>query len=92
MDTVSSHTRALLLTLALLDLLYFGRPFDARPKATLSNRPKLQTPRLVNIGSPVAPKVAHICLLAEPAAELNRPLDPGCSPGQSQPALPHNPL
>lgn len=71
----------------LLALLY---PLGAWAEGPLGHSLKLQAASLVYIGSPVAAKVPHICLLAQPASKLDRPLDPGCSPQEPQPAWVHD--
>ncbi len=81
-----SVCRTLRLRFALLALFWLGRPLDAWSEGALRNSVKLQGPSLMYVGSPVAAKVAHVCLLAEPAPKLDCPLDPSCSPGESQPA------
>ena len=65
-------------------------PLGAWAEGPLGHSLKLQAASLMYIGSPVAAKVPHICLLAQPASKLDRPLDPGCSPQEPQPAWVHD--
>ena len=59
-------------------------PFESWAISALSHCIKLQLAGLVHIRSSVAAKITNVGLLAQPAAELDRPLDPGSSPWKPQ--------
>ena len=61
-------------------------PLESWAISALCHCIKLQLASLVHIRSSVAAKITNVGPLAQPAAKLNRPLNPGSSSWKSQAA------